>query len=79
MRFPAKCINVIIVTVTINGRGGKVETNSNGLRAKVTIDLDEKWASNLTPEELADTLKYRLNHALGFRGSVKKVKTVPAK
>jgi hypothetical protein len=36
--------------------------------------LDEQWVTNHTPEELDDFLKVRLNHALGFRGFVKKVK-----
>ena len=54
-------------------------TDDNRLIAKVTLDLDGNWASNHTPEELADYLKVRLNHALGFRGHVKKVKTAKPK
>jgi len=48
--------------------------DGNHIIAKVTLNLDEKWANNLTPEELTDFLKVRLDHALGFRGHVKKVK-----
>lgn len=54
-------------------------TDDNRLIAKVTLDLDGNWASNHTPEELADYLKVRLNHALGFRGHVKKVKAAKPK
>ena len=43
--------------------------------AKVTLNLDEKWASNFEPAELSDYIKTRLEWALGFRGNVKKVKT----
>ena len=43
------------------------------ITAKVTILLDKQWASNLEKDELAEYLKVRLNHALGFRGYVKKV------
>ena len=43
------------------------------LTAKVTILLNKKWASNLEKDELQEYLKVRLNHALGFRGDVKKV------
>ncbi len=48
---------------------------NNPITSKVTLILDGNWASNLTPEELTDTLTVRLDHALGFRGHVKKVKT----
>ncbi len=47
--------------------------------AKVTLNLDEKWAANLTPEELTEYITTRLNHALGFRGQVKKLRTVNPK
>lgn len=49
--------------------------DNNHIIAKVTLNLDEKWVSYLTPDELTDVLKVRLDHALGFRGHVKKVKT----
>ena len=53
--------------------------DNNHLVAKVTLNLDEKWAANLTPEELTEYVTTRLNHALGFRGHVKKLKTVRPK
>ncbi len=53
--------------------------DNNHLVAKVTLNLDEKWADNLTPEELTEYITTRLNHALGFRGHVKKLKTVRPK
>jgi hypothetical protein len=49
---------------------------NNYIAAKVTLHLDEKWASNFETAELADYIKTRLEWALGFRGYVKKVKTV---
>ena len=49
------------------------------ITAKITVNLDEKWVNNFDPEELADFLKVKVNNALGFRGYVKKVKTVPPK
>lgn len=53
--------------------------DNNQLVAKVTLNLDGKWAENLTPDELTDYITTRLNHALGFRGQVKKLRTVRPK
>ncbi len=39
---------------------------------RVTLTLDEKWASHLTTDELAEYIKERLNSSLGFRGRVKR-------
>ncbi len=39
---------------------------------RVTLALDEKWASHLTREELAEYIRERLNSSLGFRGQVKR-------
>ena len=49
---------------------------NNQMVTKVTIILDRKWAVNLEKAEREEYLKIRLNHALGFRGYVKKVKTI---
>jgi len=38
---------------------------------KVTLKLDEKWAGNLSREELIEYLKARLSSSMGFRGEVK--------
>ena len=46
------------------------------LRFKVTLELNEKWASNQTSDELVDYLKARLNSSLGFRGQIKKLNLV---
>jgi hypothetical protein len=46
------------------------------LKFKVTLELNEKWASNQTTEELVDYIKARLNSSLGFRGQIKKVNVV---
>ena len=43
------------------------------MRMRLTVELDEEWASYLTREELADYLKDRLNNSLGFRAEVKKL------
>lgn len=39
---------------------------------KVTLELDEKWASNQTIDELTQYIKERMNSSLGFRGQIKK-------
>ncbi len=46
------------------------------LKFKVTLDLDGKWASNQTTEELVEYIKARMNSSLGFRGQIKKVTLV---
>jgi hypothetical protein len=46
------------------------------IKFKVTLELNEKWASNQTTEELVDYLKARLNSSLGFRGQIKKLNLV---
>jgi hypothetical protein len=46
------------------------------LKFKVTLDLDGKWASNQTTEELVEYIKTRMNSSLGFRGQIKKVTLV---
>ena len=43
---------------------------------KVTLEFDEKWASNFTREELLEYLEERLNYSLGFRGEVKRIRIV---
>ena len=48
--------------------------DSNQIRLKVTVELDEKWASNLSREEVLEYLKDRFNYSLGFRGWVKKLR-----
>ena len=48
--------------------------NKNNLTLKVSLELDEKWASNFTTEELVEYLKERLNYSLGFRGNVKRLR-----
>jgi hypothetical protein len=48
----------------------------NKITFKVTLELDEKWASNLTTEEIIDYIKTRVNSSLGFKGAVKKFRVV---
>lgn len=46
------------------------------LTFKVTVELDEKWASNQTTDDLIDYIKQRMNSSLGFRGQIKKFSVV---
>jgi hypothetical protein len=46
------------------------------MRLKVTLELDEKWASYQTKEELIESLRSRLDTSLGFRGNIDKLKLV---
>jgi len=46
------------------------------ITVKVTLELDPKWASNLTREEVVEYIKSRLSSSLGFRGQVKKFSVV---
>ncbi len=50
-----------------------MEVTNNQLKFNITLELDEKWASNFSTEELREYLKSRLNYSLGFRGHVKKL------
>ena len=50
-----------------------MEATNNQLKFNITLELDEKWASNFSKEELQEYLKSRLNYSLGFRGHVKKL------
>ena len=43
---------------------------------KATLELDGRWASNQTTEELVEYIKTRMNSSLGFRGVVKKFRVV---
>ena len=49
---------------------------SNEVRLRVTLNLDGKWSTLMSEEELTDYLKTRMNSSLGFRGQVKKLKLV---
>lgn len=44
----------------------------NQITFKVTLKLDEKWASNRTQEEIIESIKDRFNTSLGFRGGIKR-------
>ena len=50
---------------------------SNGqITFKMTLNLDENWASHLSKDELIEYLKTRLNSSLGFRGQIKRFSVV---
>jgi len=66
-----------------HGRGGCPHIRDWGrqmdnkqITVKVTLELDPKWASNLTREEVVEYIKSRLSSSLGFRGQVKKFSVV---
>ncbi len=48
----------------------------NKITFRVTLELDGKWASNLTTEEIIDYIKTRMNSSLGFKGAVNKFHVV---
>ena len=46
------------------------------IKLNITVQLDEKWASNLTTEELVERLKAQLDKGLGSKGQITKLKLV---
>jgi len=44
--------------------------------AKVTIELDEKWATNATDDEMREFLETYIDTMLGFRGTVKRIRII---
>ena len=46
------------------------------MKFRGTLQLDEKWASNHTTEELIEYIKERINSSLGFRGQIKRLSVV---
>jgi len=46
------------------------------MKFRATLQLDEKWASNHTTEELIEYIKERINSSLGFRGQIKRLSVV---
>ena len=49
---------------------------TNRVVVKMTIELDDKWTSNLTRDEVIEYLKARFNSSLGFRGGIKRFRIV---
>lgn len=47
--------------------------DNNEITVKVTLKLDEKWASDLSKKELIEFIRSKLSTSLGFRGQVAKV------
>ena len=50
--------------------------DENEITFRVTLKLDEKWASNHSGEELVEHVKHILNNVMGFRGQVKRFSVV---
>lgn len=49
---------------------------NNQITFKVTLKVDEHWASHLSEDELVVYLKERLNSSVGFRGQVERFSVV---
>ena len=45
-----------------------------GVRLTLTVEVNAKWAEHLSREDLVETLRGRVDFALGFRGKVKRVR-----
>jgi hypothetical protein len=43
---------------------------------KMTLALDEQWASNLSTEEILEFIQHSFNTCLGFRGEIRKLRPV---
>lgn len=52
---------------------------NNQITFRVTLKLDENWASHLGKDELVAYLKERLNSSVGFRGQVERFSVVAYK
>ncbi len=52
---------------------------NNQITFKVTLKLDDNWASHLSKDEVAAYLKERLNSSVGFRGQVERFRVVAHK
>ncbi len=46
------------------------------IKFKVTLKLNEKWASTMSTEELISYIKDKLNESLGFIGKIKSLSVV---
>jgi len=46
------------------------------IKFKLTLKLNEKWASAMSTEELINYIKDKLNESLRFRGEIKKLSVV---
>ena len=55
------------------------EMANKQITVKVTLELDEKWASNLTTKEVVEYIKTRLSSSLGFKDQLKKFTVVSGK
>jgi len=56
--------------------GAGREMVNNHITFKVTLKVDENWASHLSEDELVVYLKERLNSSVGFRGQVERFSVV---
>jgi hypothetical protein len=60
----------------IDCEGEEADMERRQVIFKVVLELDEKWAAQLTKEELLEYIRERLNSSLGFRGQVKRFRVV---
>ena len=70
------CISSIYLDAKKSARRSDDWMRSIKIKFAVTLDLDEKWASNLSIDELTQYIKDRMNSSLGFRGQIKKFSVV---
>ena len=49
---------------------------ANEIKLKVTLKMDEKWASNHDEVELVERLKDSWDTVLGYRGEIKRLNIV---
>jgi hypothetical protein len=55
---------------------GEKQMAKKEITVKVTLNLDDKWASNQDKDELLEAIRKRMDYSLGFRGRIKKFKLV---
>ena len=46
---------------------------------KIVLSFDKRWAENLTADEISANVRGRLDHCLGFRGEVKKLRVIKSR
>ncbi len=50
--------------------------NGSEITLKVTLALDEKWASNHNGDDVLEFIRHSFNTTLAFRGEIKKMRVV---
>ena len=50
--------------------------DENEITLRITLKLDEKWATNHSEKDLVEHVKHSLNYIMGFRGELKRLSVV---